>query len=73
MVEAFSERKDRFMKGVPGAASQFNKLKEDLGHQVKLNMGGEGGKDAMYPLKDVLKAVEHEDVVRHAEQLTENI
>lgn len=31
MVEAFGERKDNFMKGVPSAAGQFNRLKEGLG------------------------------------------
>jgi len=35
---------------------------------------GEGDeKDALYPLKDVLAAVKHEDVVRHTENLKDNI
>jgi hypothetical protein len=31
MVEAFGERKDKFMKGVPSAVSQFDRLKKGIG------------------------------------------
>jgi hypothetical protein len=31
MVEAFGERKENFMKGVPSAAGQFDRLKQGLG------------------------------------------
>lgn len=34
---------------------------------------GENDKDALYPLRDVLAAVEHEDVVRHTDQIKESI
>ena len=35
--------------------------------------GNEDDSDALYPLKDVLEAVKHEDVVRHTEAFAENI
>jgi len=34
---------------------------------------GEDPDDALYPLKDVLAAVQHEDVARHTENMMENI
>jgi hypothetical protein len=35
--------------------------------------GNEDDADALYPLKDVLAAVKHEDLVRHTETLAANI
>jgi hypothetical protein len=34
---------------------------------------GDDDKDALYPLKDVLAAVEHEDVVRHTDAIKEAV
>ena len=74
LLEAFGERKDKFMKGVPSAASQFDRLKQGIGEQVKINTGKDGdGANVLHPLKDMLEGVNHEDVVRHAETITDSI